>query len=291
MNDFVENAATGTAKTLPAGKAGSNAGAERISAAIRAARYRPHPRAAFIPFVTAGDPNLSATESIVRELARVGADVIEIGVPFSDPVAEGPTIQASSARGLASGTTLEAILQMVERLADLSAPVVLMTYLNPVHHFGYDRFFAQAARAGVSGVIIPDLPYEERSEIVTPAAAAGVAIIPLVAPTSAGRIGMIAAKAEGFVYVVSSLGVTGARAKITGDLSAVLDPIRQATTVPAAIGFGVSTAEQAESLGAIADGVIVGSALVEIIGEQGANAPQSVGRFAAQLIAGLEKAG
>lgn len=239
---------------------------------------------ALIAFLTGGDPNQAQSLKNIEALIAGGADLIEIGIPFSDPVAEGPVIQAANNRALAAGTTTETVLQLVASVRRRSAiPIVLLTYLNPVFVYGYSRFFARCAEVGVDGIIIPDLPLEEKGELAGPARAAGVDLIALVAPSSEDRIRRIVADAGGFIYVVSSLGVTGMRREIVTDLGRLLSVIREATAVPAAVGFGISTPEQAAAIARLCDGVIVGSALVRIAAENGAAAPDQLSRFVREM--------
>jgi tryptophan synthase alpha chain len=232
---------------------------------------------AFIPFITAGDPSLEATERYVLAMAKSGADVIEIGIPFSDPIAEGVVIQEADIRSLANGTTTDSVFECVQRIREQTEiPLVFMTYLNPVFHYGYDAFFARCEEVGINGIIIPDLPYEEKGEVDGVAIAHGVELISMIAPTSKDRIRMIAKEARGFLYVVSSMGVTGVRTDITTDLDSIVKEIRAVTKIPCAIGFGISTPEQAEHMAGIADGVIVGSAIVRMIAKLGENAEEEI---------------
>jgi len=232
---------------------------------------------AFIAYLMAGDPNLAVSAEYILTAQEAGADLIEIGIPFSDPIAEGEVIQAASARALATGTRLDGVFEMVASIKNqMRIPMVFMTYLNPVFVYGYDRFFAKCTEIGICGVIIPDLPFEEQSEAKSVAVKYGIEIITLVAPTSEKRIARIAKEAEGFIYLVSSMGVTGVRSEITIDLSMIVSKIRKYTDVPIAIGFGISTPEQAEHYSSIADGAIVGSAIVRIIGQYGKNAKQAL---------------
>ena len=232
---------------------------------------------AFITYLMAGDPNLAVSAEYILAAQEAGADLIEIGIPFSDPIAEGEVIQAASVRALAAGTRLDGVFDMVASIKDqMRIPIVFMTYLNPVFVYGYDRFFAKCAEIGICGVIIPDLPFEEQGEAKSVAAKYKFEVVTLVAPTSEKRVIQIAERAEGFIYLVSSMGVTGVRSEITTDLSALVYEIRKYTDIPIAIGFGISTPEQARSYSAIADGVIVGSAIVRIIGEHGKDAKQAV---------------
>lgn len=228
---------------------------------------------AFVAFITAGDPCLEKTEEYILEMERAGADLIEIGIPFSDPIAEGVVIQEADLRALQSGTTTDKIFDMVEHLREKTdMPLVFMGYLNPVFHYGYDRFFRRCARCGISGIIIPDLPYEEKGECEDIAASYGVDVVSMIAPTSESRIRAIASEARGFLYVVSSMGVTGVRSEIKTDLASILEAIRQVTDIPAAVGFGINTPEQAAKIAVICDGVIVGSAIVKIVARYGTEA-------------------
>lgn len=228
---------------------------------------------AFIGFLTAGDPNLESTEEFILEMVKGGADLVEIGIPFSDPIAEGVVIQAANVRALNAGTTLEKIFDMVESVRKKTdVPLVFLTYVNPVFNYGYDKFFAKCTQSGINGIIIPDLPYEEKNEVDSIAQKYDVDVISLVAPTSKDRIKKIASDARGFIYVVSSMGVTGVRKEITTDLYSIVGVIKEVTDTPTAIGFGISTPQQAEKFSKIADGVIVGSAIVKIIAKHGKDA-------------------
>lgn len=228
---------------------------------------------AFIPFILAGDPNIMATERFIVELAKAGADLIEIGVPFSDPVAEGTVIQAATKIALNAGTTIDKIFEMVERIKDkVNIPLVLMTYINPIFVYGKERFFARCKQCNISGVIVADLPFEEKDEILKEANFYEVEVISLIAPTSKNRIEMIASEAQGFIYTVSSLGTTGMRKNLDEGIKEIVDNIRQYTDKPIAIGFGITTPEQAKKMAKIADGVIVGSAIVNIINKYGEKA-------------------
>ena len=228
---------------------------------------------AFIPFITCGDPDLETTEKIVKAAAEAGADLIELGIPFSDPTAEGPVIQEASLRALNAGTTTDKIFDMVRSLRkDVTVPMVFMTYANVVFSYGAERFISTCREIGIDGLILPDLPYEEKDEFLPVCEKYGVDLISLIAPTSDSRIEMIAREATGFIYVVSSLGVTGMRSEIKTDIGAIVEKIRECTDVPAAIGFGISKPEQAAKMAALSDGVIVGSAIVKLIGEHGRDA-------------------
>jgi tryptophan synthase alpha chain len=224
---------------------------------------------AFIGFVTGGDPTIDQSEANILEMIRGGVDLVEIGIPFSDPIAEGPVIQAANIRALAGGATVGKLFALVERVRQKSSvPLVFLTYLNPVFHYGYERFFAQCQKSGLDGIIIPDLPFEEQGELRSIAAGHGIDLISLIAPTSEARIRDIARKAAGFLYLVSSLGVTGVRREITTDLAAMIAAVKGETRVPVAVGFGIHTPEQGAKIAARADGVIVGSAIVQLAAEQ-----------------------
>ena len=235
---------------------------------------------AFIAYLMAGDPNLTVSAEYILTAQDAGADMVEIGIPFSDPIAEGEVIQAASTRALTAGARLDGVFDMVASIKDkMRVPMVFMTYLNPVFVYGYDCFFTKCAEIGVCGLIIPDLPFEEQSEVKTAAAKYGIEIVTLVAPTSENRIAQIANDAEGFIYLVSSMGVTGVRGEITTDLPAIVSEIKKHTDIPVAIGFGISTPKQAEYYSGIADGIIVGSAIVRIIGKHGENAKNALHEY------------
>ena len=230
---------------------------------------------AFIAFLTAGDPDADSTVKYVLEMEKAGADLVEIGIPFSDPTAEGVVIQ--DANILKNGMTTDGVFEIVRRIREVSQiPLCFMTYCNPVFHYGYDRFFAKCEELGVDGIIIPDLPYEEKTEGEEPANAHGVALISMIAPTSEARIHTVAKEAKGFIYIVSSMGVTGVRSEIKTDLASIVESIREVTQVPCAIGFGISTPEQARKMAKISDGSIVGSAIVKIIAAKGKDAAQDL---------------
>ena len=235
---------------------------------------------AFIPFITCGDPDLETTAKIVREAVANGADLIELGIPFSDPTAEGPVIQGANIRALKGGVTTDKVFDLVRELRkDVTVPMVFMTYSNVVFSYGADKFISTCKEIGINGLILPDLPYEEKEEFLPQCKKYGVDLIPLIAPTSENRITMIAKEADGFIYLVSSLGVTGTRSEISTDLKSIVDVIRQNTSVPCAIGFGISTPEQAKKMADIADGAIVGSAIIKIIEQYGKDAPKYVGEY------------
>ena len=235
---------------------------------------------AFIPFITCGDPDLETTAAVVRAAAANGADLIELGIPFSDPTAEGPVIQGANLRALNGGVTTDNIFDLVRELRrDVEVPMVFMTYANVVFSYGSERFISTCREIGIDGLILPDVPYEEKEEFLPICRRYGVDLISLIAPTSEDRIAMIAREAEGFLYIVSSLGVTGVRSEIKTDLGAIVETVRQNTDIPCAIGFGISTPEQAAKMAGISDGAIVGSAIVRLIGEHGKDAPEYVGEY------------
>lgn len=246
---------------------------------------------AFIGFLTAGDPDADSTVKFILEMERAGADLIEIGIPFSDPTAEGAVIQDANIRALKNGMTTDGVFGIVERVRESSGlPLAFMTYLNPVFHYGYDRFFARCEELGVGAIIIPDLPYEEKAEVEEPAAAHNVHVISMIAPTSEKRIQSIAGEAHGFIYVVSSMGVTGVRNEIKTDLASMVESIRRVTDVPCAIGFGISTPEQAGRMAAVSDGAIVGSAIVKLIAKHGAQAAPALYEYVKSMKEAVAKA-
>lgn len=235
---------------------------------------------AFIAFITCGDPDLETTAAVVRAAAENGADLIELGIPFSDPTAEGPVIQGANLRALRGGVTTDRIFALVRLLRqDVKTPMVFMTYANVVFSYGAERFMEECREAGIDGLILPDLPFEEKEEFLPVCRRYGVDLISLIAPTSEKRIAMIAREAEGFLYIVSSLGVTGARSEIKTDLASIVRVVRENTDIPCAIGFGISTPEQAAKMASIADGAIVGSAIVRLIEEHGRDAAPYVGDY------------
>lgn len=235
---------------------------------------------AFIAFITCGDPDLETTAAAVRAAVDNGADLIELGIPFSDPTAEGPVIQGANLRALQGGVTTDRIFAFVRELRhSVSVPMVFMTYANVVFSYGAERFIASCRELGIDGLILPDVPYEEKEEFLPLCRRYGVDLISLIAPTSENRIAMIAREAEGFLYIVSSLGVTGARREIRTDLSSIVSLVRQNTGIPSAIGFGISTPEQARKMAEAADGVIVGSAIVKLLEQYGRNAPAYIGEY------------
>ncbi|MGN0114376.1 MAG: tryptophan synthase subunit alpha [Acutalibacteraceae bacterium] len=235
---------------------------------------------AFIPFITCGDPDLETTAKIVREMAKNGADLIELGIPFSDPTAEGPVIQAANIRALSNGATTDDIFDLVVDLRrDVTVPMVFMTYANVVFSYGADKFISKCAEIGIDGLILPDIPFEEKGEFDGICEKYGVDLISLIAPTSEDRIAMIAKEAKGFIYIVSSLGVTGVRNEITTDIAALVKTVRENTDTPCAVGFGISTPQQAANMAAQADGVIVGSAIVKIAAQYGKESAEPIGEY------------
>lgn len=224
---------------------------------------------AFIAFITVGDPDLETTGKVVHAAVEGGADLIELGIPFSDPTAEGPVIMEADLRALTAGTTTDKVFALTKRLRDegITVPFVYMTYANVIYHYGTEEFAAKAAAAGVQGVILPDVPYEEKEEFDVPFSRHGIDLISMIAPTSEQRIAMIAREAKGFLYLVSSLGVTGTRDTITTDIGAMVSLVRQSSDIPCAVGFGISSPSQAAKMAAASDGAIVGSAIVRLIAQ------------------------
>ncbi len=239
---------------------------------------------AFIPFVTCGDPDLETTGKIVREMEKNGADLIELGIPFSDPTAEGPVIQAANIRALSGGVTTDKIFDFVRELRkDVKVPLVFMTYANVVYSYGIERFAKTCAEVGIDGIILPDVPFEEKEEFAPACRANGIDFISLIAPTSENRIEMIAKNAEGFLYIVSSLGVTGVRSEIKTDIASMTETVRKYCKVPCAVGFGISRPEQAAKMAALSDGCIVGSAIVKLIAQHGKDAAPVVGDYIKEM--------
>lgn len=235
---------------------------------------------AFIPFITCGDPDLETTKKCVLEMIKAGADLVELGIPFSDPTAEGPVIQGANEIALKGGMTTDKAFDLVRELRkETDTPFVFMTYANVVYSYGAEKFMAACEEAGIDGIILPDVPFEEKEEFLPYCKKHGIDLISMIAPTSSDRIAMIAKEAEGFIYVVSSLGVTGTRSEITTDLDSIIKVIRENTKVPCAIGFGISTPEQAKKMAAISDGAIVGSAIIRILEEAGSDAPAKLAEY------------
>ena len=239
---------------------------------------------AFIPFITCGDPDLETTAKAVRAAAENGADLIELGIPFSDPTAEGPVIQGANIRALAGGVTTDKIFDLVRDLRrDVTVPMVFMTYANVVFSYGAERFISTCRDIGIDGLILPDLPFEEKGEFQPVCTKYGVDLISLIAPTSENRIATIAREAEGFIYIVSSLGVTGTRSEITTDIGAIVELVRANTSTPCAVGFGISTPQQAAKMAGLSDGAIVGSAIIKLIEQYGKDAAGPVGEYVRQM--------
>lgn len=246
---------------------------------------------AFIAFLTAGDPDADSTVRFVLEMEKAGADLIEIGIPFSDPTAEGVVIQEANIRALGNGMNTEGVFRIVERIREQSRiPLAFMTYANPVFHYGYDAFFTRCEELGVGAIIVPDLPFEEKEEMAEAAKLHRVAVISMIAPTSRERIQKIASRAEGFLYVVSSMGVTGVRSEIRTDLASMIDSIRSATDIPCAIGFGISTPCQARDMAALSDGAIVGSAIVKLIEKYGREAAPYLAEYVRDMKKAVQEA-
>jgi len=242
---------------------------------------------AFIAFLTGGDPDLETTENLIVAMAEAGVDIVEIGIPFSDPIAEGLVIQAADERALANGCTVDKLFDMVKRLRPkVSIPLLFMTYINPIFAYGKERFMERCAACGVDGVIVPDAPFEEKGELAAECAKYGVCQISMIAPTSEERIEMIAKSAEGFLYCVSSLGVTGVRSEISGAAAEMIRQAKKVTQVPCAVGFGISTPEQARKMAAVSDGVIIGSAIVKLVAEFGRESAEPVKQF----VSGIKEA-
>lgn len=235
---------------------------------------------AFIPFITCGDPDLETTAKVVRAMVHAGADLIELGIPFSDPTAEGPVIQEANVRALAAGATTDKIFDLVRDLRkDVTIPMVFMTYSNVVFSYDAEVFIRTCSEIGIDGLILPDLPFEEKEEFADLCSKYQVALISLIAPTSENRIAMIAREAEGFLYVVSSLGVTGTRTEITTDIGAIVKLIRENTDIPCAVGFGISTPKQAHDMAEKSDGAIVGSAIIKLLAKYGREAAGPVAEY------------
>lgn len=246
---------------------------------------------AFIPFVTCGDPSLAVTEKLVYAMQQAGADIIELGIPFSDPTAEGVVIQEANKRALAQGVTTDKIFDMVEKIRkNTDIPLVFMTYANVVFSYGIEAFVSKAAQVGINGIILPDVPLEEKEEFAQICRRYQLDFISLIAPTSQQRIRSIASVAEGFVYCVSSLGVTGMRSEIKTDIGAIINEIKQHSSIPCAVGFGISTKEQASHMASMADGVIVGSAIVKLCEKYGADCVEPVAQYVREMKEAVAKA-
>lgn len=245
----------------------------------------------FIGFITGGDPSVAKTEEFILEMIAGGADIIEIGIPFSDPIAEGPVIQEANLRALDNGANVDKLFDMVASLRlKTQTPLLFMTYLNPVFRYGYERFFSRCRECGLDGIIIPDLPYEERQEVEEAASRYGIILISMVAPTSKERIKQIVEQARGFIYTVSSMGVTGVRSNLDGSIGELVESIKKETQVPVAVGFGISNPQQARAVAAFADGVIVGSALVNIVAAHGEKAGPFLRQYVQEMKAAIGEA-
>lgn len=243
---------------------------------------------AFIPFITAGDPNLEMTEALIYTMEQAGADLIEIGIPFSDPVAEGKVIQKADERSLAAGTTTDKIFDMLSQVRKKSnIPLALMTYINPIFVYGSERFLKRAASCGIDAIIVPDLPYEEKEELLPFCQACEIDLIPLIAPTSKERIVAIASEAQGFVYCVSSLGVTGVRSEFTTDIKEMVSLVKVVKDIPCAVGFGISRPDQAKHMADYADGVIVGSAIVKMVEQYGLECIEPISQYVREMKAAV----
>lgn len=245
---------------------------------------------AFIPFVTGGDPSLEMTKELIIAMEKAGATLIEIGIPFSDPIAEGVVIQEADERSLAAGTTTDKLFDMVKEVREtVKIPLVFMTYANPVFTYGKDKFMAKCAECGIDGVIVPDIPFEERMELLPSCEKYGIDLISMIAPTSDDRIEAIAKEAKGFIYCVSSLGVTGVRKEINTDIATMIQKVKEVTEVPVAVGFGISTPDQAKKMALLSDGAIVGSAIVRIVAEHGEASVPYVTEYVKSMVAAVSE--
>lgn len=246
---------------------------------------------AFIAFVTGGDPDIETTEKLIPKMAEAGADLIEIGIPFSDPIAEGVVIQEADVRALKAGTTTDSLFDMVKRVrTKTDIPLVFMTYMNPVYTYGTERFMKKCAECGIDGVIIPDVPFEEKDEVSGACNEAGIDLISMIAPTSKERIHTIVSEAQGFLYCVSSLGVTGVRSQITTNIKEMVDQVKQVSDIPCAIGFGIATPDQAYEMASKSDGAIVGSAIVKLVAKHGKDCIEPVCEYIKDMKAAVERA-
>ena len=243
---------------------------------------------AFIPFITCGDPDLETTGKIVHAMQENGADLIELGIPFSDPTAEGPVIQGANLRALRTKITTDDIFDFVSVLRkDITVPMVFMTYANVVFSYGSERFAGKCREVGTDGLILPDVPFEEKEEFDSVCRKYGIDLISMIAPTSRQRIAEIARNASGFIYIVSSLGVTGVRSEISTDIGAIVKLVRENTSCPCAVGFGISTPEQAAGMASLSDGAIVGSAIVKLAAEHGKTAAPVIGSYVRKMSAAV----
>lgn len=258
-------------------------GTEKLAAKFKEVKEKGEK--ALITYITAGDPNLETTARLVRGLEQAEADIIELGVPFSDPVADGPVIQRASTRSLLGGTSVTKILAMAAGLKDqVTVPLVLMSYYNPILQYGLVKFCSDAVQSGVAGIIVPDLPMEEAGELLESCCGAGLAFIPLVAPTSPkSRLARIADGGQGFIYCVTVTGITGTQQSVTGEIARMSGEIRELTDLPLAAGFGIATPEQAEAVAHYCDAVVVGSAFVKLVESQGEDSLDDVVKLTRQL--------
>ncbi len=239
---------------------------------------------AFIPFITGGDPNLEVTKKLLVAMQDAGADLIEVGIPFSDPIAEGPVIQEADERALSAGCTLDKLFDAIREVrGQLHIPLVFMTYVNPIYTYGKEKFMQRCVECEMAGIIVPDLPFEEKNELSPVCREYGIELVSLIAPTSHERIQMIAREAEGFLYCVSSLGVTGVRQRITTDIGEMISRVREATNIPCAVGFGIATPEQAKEMASLSDGAIVGSAIVKLIAKYGEDCVPHVKEYVSSM--------
>ena len=246
---------------------------------------------AFIPFITGGDPDLETSYELIKTMVENGADIIEIGIPFSDPIAEGPVIQEADLRALSAGTTTDALFDLVVRLRrETDIPFIFMTYMNPIYVYGTEHFMKRCAEVGIDGIIVPDVPFEEKAELAGYCRDAGLDLISMIAPTSEERIETIAKEAEGFVYCVSSLGVTGVRKEIHTDIGTMVSHVKKVTDTPVAVGFGISTPEQARKMAGLSDGAIVGSAIVKLVAQYGKDAKPYIADYIKSMKAGVMEA-
>ena len=238
----------------------------------------------FIPFIAGGDPNIETTEKLIYALYEAGADIIEIGIPFSDPTAEGPVIESAYGRALKAGCTVDKLFAMIKKLRkDIDAALLLMTYYNPIFAYGIKEFIEKSVDSGIDGLIVPDLPYEERGELLPYVVEAKMELISLIAPTSSERIENIAKNSSGFLYCVSSLGVTGERNVLDNAAKTMIERVRTVSNIPCAVGFGISNPDQARSMASFADGVIIGSAIVRIIAQYGNESVEPVSTFVKEI--------
>lgn len=245
----------------------------------------------FIPFITGGDPDIETSFELIRTMAINGADIIEIGIPFSDPIAEGPVIQEADVRALNSGTTTDKLFDLVVRLRkEIDTPLIFMTYMNPIYVYGTERFLAKCKEVGIDGVIVPDVPFEEKEELSKECEENGIDLISMIAPTSEDRIENIAKEAKGFIYCVSSLGVTGVRSEITTDIGKMVEHVKKVTDTPVAVGFGISEPAQAKKMAGLSDGAIVGSAIVKIVAKYGKESVPYVAEYVKSMKAAVMSA-